>query len=150
MNGLTMNEAALIQKETHLPLEFIKNFHSVEEYNIYKQSGLEAEKMMGIFAYLRKIDLKSVITDQYGKTMTNTERILKGFSPVDPNGIPYEIHHIGQQPNSPFAILTKAEHMQGGNNKILHWRTASDVEHGAEWAKTVTKFWKDYLELMGG
>ena len=78
--------------------------------------------------------------------MTNAQRIEKGFSPVDPDGIPYELHHIGQQPDAPLAILSKKEHMQGGNNKILHWRTESDVDHGAPWTRQVTKFWENYLK----
>ena len=34
--GLTMNEAAIIQSETKLPLDIIKQLHSMEEYEIYK------------------------------------------------------------------------------------------------------------------
>ena len=40
LNGLTMNEAALIQRESKLPLEFIKNFHSMDEYTVLKNAGL--------------------------------------------------------------------------------------------------------------
>ena len=145
MNGLSMNDAATIQKESKLPLDFIKNFHSVDEYNIYSKAGLSYERIGGSFAYTQDVDLKSVITDQYGKTMTNAERITQGLSPVDPSGVPYELHHIGQMPDSPLAILSKAEHMSGGNNTILHFRTTSDVEHGAAWAKQVGEFWGNYL-----
>ena len=35
-NGLTVNQAAMIQKDSKLLLDLIKSFHSVEEYNIYK------------------------------------------------------------------------------------------------------------------
>lgn len=151
LNGLSMNEAALIQRDSRLPLQFIKYFHSMEEYEIYQEAGLSAEKIGDALAYTRSIDLDSVITDSYGKTMTNTERILAGNSPVDPStGIPYELHHIGQEPSSPLAILTKAEHMQGGNNKILHFRQESDVEHLSAWAKQVDAFWTDYLKSYGG
>lgn len=149
LNGLTMNDAARIQRETKLPLAFIKNFHSYEEYEIYKAAGLSAEKIGDTLAFTKAIDLDSVITDQYGNTMTNTERILKGSSPVDPNGIPYELHHIGQQPDSPLAILTKSEHMQGGHNKILHFRAESSVNHDAAWNKQVANFWHSYLERYG-
>ena len=151
LNGLTMNEAALIQQQTKLPLEFIKNFHSVDEFMIYQEAGLSAEKIGDALAYSRVIDLDSVITDSYGKTMTNTQRILAGNSPVDPTtGIPYELHHIGQEPTSPLAILTKAEHMQGGHNTILHFRIESEVEHAAAWADQVDDFWMAYLETFGG
>ena len=146
LNGLTMNEAALIQQQTKLPLEFIKNFHSVDEFLIYQEAGLTAAKIGDGLAYSRVVDLDSVITDSYGNTLTNTQRILAGNSPVDPStGIPYELHHIGQEPTSPLAILTKAEHMQGGHNKILHFRMESEVEHAAAWADQVDDFWLAYL-----
>ena len=150
MNGLKMSEAAIIQRDTGLPLSFIKNFHSMEEYYVYKDIGLLYERIGGSYAYTRTIDLNSTITDQYGKTMTNAQRIIEGSAPVDPSGIPYELHHIGQQPDSPLAILTKAEHMQGGNNKILHFREDSNVEHGLEWIKQKTDFWNCYLKQYGG
>jgi len=67
-----------------------------------------------------------------------------------PNGIPYELHHIGQMPDSPLAALTKTEHMHGGNNKILHFRDDSLVEHGADWQKQVSQFWSNYLAKYGG
>ena len=150
MNGLTMNEAAMIQQQTKLSLEFIRNFHSVDEFMIYREAGLNVEKIGDALAYSRVIDLDSVITDSYGRTMTNAERILAGNSPVDPSGIPYELHHIGQEPTSPLAILTKAEHMQGGHNKILHFRIESEVEHAGAWADQVDDFWFAYLERFGG
>ena len=40
LNGLTMNEAAIIQKESKLPLEFIKYMHSMDEYHLYQSYGL--------------------------------------------------------------------------------------------------------------
>lgn len=151
LNGLTMNEAALIQQQTKLPLQFIKNFHSMDEFLIYQEAGLTAEKIGDALAYSRVVDLDSMITDQYGKTLTNAQRILDGNSPVDPlTGIPYELHHIGQEPTSPLAILTKAEHMQGGHNKILHFRIESEVEHAGAWATQVDDFWMAYLETFGG
>lgn len=150
MNGLSMNQAARIQKDSGLPLDFIKNFHSEKEYQIYKQAALEYSKLGNKYAFIRKIDLKTKITDIYGKTLTNAERISNRLSPVDPSGIPYELHHIGQMPDSPLAILTKAEHVQGGNNKILHFRENSLVEHGTDWNKQVSDFWSNYLSKFGG
>ena len=107
---------------------------------------MEANKVDGRNALIREIDLKSKITDQYGKTMTNAERIAQNRSPVDSNGIPYELHHIGQQENSPLAILTSAEH----DSPSLHFRDVSEVEHGNKWTKQRQQFWRSYLELFGG
>lgn len=50
----------------------------------------------------------------------NADLIGEGYPPRDCNGDPYELHHIGQRQDSPFAELTWAEHMGDGNNTILH------------------------------
>ena len=141
-NGLTMSEAATLQKEK-LPNQIIKNLTSMDEEQIYKTAGLEAKRLStGEWSYLRKIDLTSKID---GKT--NLERIAEGKAPIDPaTGKYYELHHVGQNPESPLAILTKEEHMQGGNNRILHPKDLSNVEHGYEWTKRRIKYWNDYVK----
>ena len=148
-NGLTLNEAAIIQVAApELPLSVIRNLHSVDEYAIYQTAGLSLEKLStGKYAMVRNINWSFV--DEQGRT--NAVRVAKyHLSPLDENGVAYELHHIGQQPNSPLAILTKAEHMQGGNNKILHWRDDSCVSHGTEWQDQVHQFWMTLLNASGG
>ena len=146
LNGLTMNQAALIQKESNLPLSVIKNLHSMEEYEIYKKAGLEfCTTSSGKEVLAREINWS--LKDENG--LTNKERVLDYLSPVDENGIPYEMHHIGQTDDAPLAILTKAEHMQGGNNKILHFRAESGVNHGKEWQKQVHEILMDLMKKQG-
>lgn len=50
MNGLTMNEAAVLQKESGYPLDVIKQFKSMDEYNVYKNAGLKAQMVNGKLA----------------------------------------------------------------------------------------------------
>lgn len=146
-NGLTRNEAAKIQSESKLNLEFIKNFHSMEEYRIYKNAGLQTTKINGQFSYTRAINLKYID----GNGRTNAQRIIDGFSPLDENGVAYELHHVGQKANSPLAILTKDEHISGGNDRILHPNTGtSEVSHGNAWQSQVGKFWEGYLRQTQG
>lgn len=141
LSGLTMSEASIIQKETKYPVEVIKKFHSMEEFNIYKSAGLQPQKVNGVWSLSRNIDLKQI--DETG--LTNIQRMQKGLAPLDKNGVAYELHHIGQSVDSPLAILSKAEHMQGGNNLILHFREgASQVSHGAEWQQQTKAFWRAY------
>lgn len=145
LNGLTMSEAAAIQKETKFSADIIKNLHSMEEYNIYKEAGLLSQKINGRSALVRNIDLNYVGSDG----LTNLQRIQKGLSPLDKTGGAYELHHIGQSADAPLAILTKSEHMQGGNNTILHFKEgASEVSHGADWQRQVKEFWKAYAEIF--
>ena len=96
MNGLTMNEAATIQKESKYPIEIIKQFHTTEEYEVFKAANLKPFMVNGEMALIRPdIDLKLV--DELGRT--NLQRMTLGLSPLDPTGIPYELHHIGQKNN---------------------------------------------------
>lgn len=97
--------------------EIIERIGSEEEAQIYLDAGLECETVNGKDVLVQnEIDPDQV--DEFG--MTNLERMEKGLPPKDASGKPYELHHIGQNADSPLAELTKSEHMGGGNNKILH------------------------------
>ncbi|WP_423832157.1 HNH/ENDO VII family nuclease [Streptococcus equinus] len=148
LKGLTMNEATQIQKESRWPLDIIKNLKSKEEYNLYKKAGLTFEKIDGQTALVTDIDLKYK-SKLAGKTVTNFERMKKGYAPIDPKSkTPYELHHVGQRENSPLAILTQAQHRLGENNKILHDSKISKGVHkeisNADWAKQKKAFWKAF------
>lgn len=148
MSGLTMNEAATIQMESEYPLSLIKEFHSIDEYNVYKEAGLKPSMIGNRRALIRDIDWN--YRDGFGRT--NLERIATGENPLDPTGIPYEVHHVGQKNDSVFAILTQAEHRGEGNFRMLHENLRSSVvDHGADFAKEKVAFWKNlYAALTGG
>ena len=148
LNGLTMNEAALIQKESGYPLDVIKQFSSIEQYQICQSAGLSPHMVNGNMALIRKIDLNYV--DDMGRT--NLQRMEQGIAALDPSGTPYELHHIGQHADSTLAVLTKAEHMQGGNNKIWHVFGEPSEVHGAgnTWDLQRQQFWKQLAKMMGG
>lgn len=118
LNGLTMNEAARIQKESKYPLDVIKQFKNMDEYNIYKNAGLRTQMVNGKLALVRDIDLnfKSTLAD--GTEVTNLERMAQGLAPLDPaTGKYYQLHHVNQDANGTLAILKEAEHQ--GNASIL-------------------------------
>ena len=145
-NGLTMNQAAMIQRETKLPLDFIKSFHSVDEYNVYKEAGLLPQKVNGTLAYTQEIDWNLVGDLNDGRT--NAERVIAGLAPLDEFGNSYELHHIGQMQNSPLAVLKSSQHKE--NYSILHKNTgssASEVNHGSAWEKQKDYFWAGFLAL---
>lgn len=145
LNGLTMNEAATIQKESKYPLDVIKQFNNMDQYQICKDAGLVKLKVDGKAALVRKVDLK--YTDEFGNT--NLERMLDGTPALDPNtGLPYQLHHIGQRQDSTLAVLTREEHIQNGNNKIWHlWEGASRIDRAA-FEKQKAQFWKSMGKLL--
>ena len=149
LNGLTMNEAAAIQMESGYPLDVIKGFKSMEQYQICKDAGLKTVMVNGKESLVRAIDLDYV--DELGRA--NMERMRLGLAALDPKtGLPYELHHIGQKADSTLAILTKAEHTQGGNDLIWHNKDIDSLVHGpmydAAWTKQRKDFWKSLAELF--
>ena len=147
-NGLTMNQAAMIQQESKLPLEFIKTFHSVDEYNVYKNAGLTLSKVNGKLAMTQKIDWDFIGDIEDGRT--NAQRVLDGLAPLDSTGASYELHHIGQMSDSPLAILTSSQHK--GNYSTLHTNTggsASNIDRTL-FEKQKKDFWKALLDMAQG
>lgn len=146
LNGLTMNEAAIIQKESKYPIDVIKQFNTMEQYDICKEAGLTADMVNGKTALTRKIDLNFVDNE---KGLTNLERMKQGLAPLDPSGNPYELHHIGQRADSTLAILTQDEHRLGGSNKIWHKLVSESKIDRNEFDKVRELFWKSMADSVG-
>lgn len=142
---------------------------SGEEAEIYRRAGLKEARIGGRPALIRQdIDwsdysikrntwLRGKLAD-YDKwaEYNNADLIGEGFPPRDPNGDPYELHHIGQRQDSPFAELTWAEHMGDGNNTILHQmgkyseidREAFEAEKSAYWQARYQAFSQEELKRI--
>lgn len=144
-NGLTMNEVATIQKESGYPLDVIKNFRSMDQYNACKQAGLRTSVVNGKVALIRDIDLN--FTDEFGRT--NLQRMQQGLAALDPaTGKSYQLHHIGQEMDSTLSILTQSEHMQGGNNTLWHvFESSSNIDRVAFDIQR-QEFWKSLATLL--
>lgn len=149
-NGLKINDAALIQKESWLPTEVISQLYSMDEYNIYKSIGLKTKIVNGKNALIPNIDLGYISELPNGTKITNLERMRKGLAAIDPvTGKSYEVHHIGQKNDGVFAILTQEQHRGEGNFAKLHhiWKD-SGVEHGSAWKKIKSDLWKTLGEQL--
>lgn len=145
LNGLSMNEAAQIQKESKYPLEVIKQFKSVEEFNVYKDAGLVSKMVDGKLALVREIDLDFVSELPNGEKVTNLVRMQKGYAPIEAaTGKAYQLHHINQKMDGTLAILTEAEHQ--GNSRILNlFGKESEIDRAA-FEKIRKEFWKNFAE----
>jgi len=147
LNGITAQEAAIMQRESKYPLDIIKQFHSMEEYQVYRQAGLKTQMVSGKTALVKKIDLDYVATLKDGTKITNRELMQNGYAPryLDEAGkeLTYQLHHIGQKADGTLAVLTEAEHQ--GNSAILNIAgKASEIDR--EVFKPVREaFWKDYV-----
>ncbi|MBQ3544647.1 MAG: HNH/ENDO VII family nuclease [Lachnospiraceae bacterium] len=117
-------------------------------------NGLTPTNVNGKSTLIRDIDL-DFKSELDGKTVTNLERMKKGRAAVDPlTGKPYELHHMGQEADSPLAILTHTEHMENGNNPILHNIKNKEGEgvhcliSDSVWGKQRADYWKELAEFL--
>ena len=144
LNGLTMNEAAAIQKESGYPLDVIKQFHSIKEYEVFRDAHLKSV-MVGNRSALIKTDIDLFRLDSKGRT--NLERMRQGLAPQDPNGVSYQLHHIGQKKDGTLAILSQSEH----DNPAIHGFLKNSEAHapGTNWDKERQEFWKAFAAMIG-
>lgn len=145
--GLTEDEKAKI-KEAHpdWPDEIINAIGSWAEYEIYDKANLQYADINGK-SCLIKINIDMEQKDALGRT--NEERIKIGLVPLDKNGRPIELHHIGQKADSPFAELTFEEHHCNGNDTILHDKTKETEVHNEvnKWNNERREHWKARAEV---
>ena len=137
---IPLKDAVKIQKESKLPVDIIEQFHSMEEYSVFKEAGLKAGMINGKTALIRDIDLNLV--DEYGRT--NLQRMKAGLAALDTSRKPYELHHIGQEANGALAILTQAEH----DNAALHGFKAISEINRPEFNNIRKLFWKEMANVL--
>ncbi|SEP65854.1 A nuclease of the HNH/ENDO VII superfamily with conserved LHH [Lachnospiraceae bacterium RM5] len=143
-NGLTMDEAAIIQKESKYPVDVIKQFKSMDEYNVFKDANLKPMIVDGKTALVKTdIDLKYV--DEMGRS--NLERMRQGLAPLDSKGNPYNLHHIAQKNNGTLAVLTQDEHQT--YSSILHDMSKSSEIDRTAFNKIREEFWKSMANSLG-
>lgn len=146
LNGLTMNEAARIQKESKYPLDVIKQIKSMDNYQVYKNATPKTQMVDGKLALVREIDL-DFISELDERKVTNLVRMQEGYSPIEPlTGKAYELHHVAQRQNGTLAILTKAEHQ--GNSGILHIAGKKSEIDRVAFKPVRERFWKDFANQI--
>lgn len=140
LNGITKQEAAAIQMESNLPMDVIAQFHSMDEYLVYKKAGLKAVMVNGRTALVQNIDLNYVSELPDGSVVTNLVRMQKGYAPIDPvTQKAYQLHHIGQKADGTLAVLTETQHQ--GNSAILNIAGKDSEIIRSDFAKIRKDFW---------
>ena len=138
----TINQYAKIQQETGYPLDTIKQFHNMDEYQAFKDANLKATFINNKTALI-KTDIDPTKIDSKGRT--NLERMKQGLAPQDSEGISYELHHVGQKKDGTLAILTQKEH----DSSVLHGFLEETEAHaeGTNWDAERQAFWKEFAKL---
>ncbi len=136
--GLSEGEKQQIKDESGWSEEVVNQIESKEEYEIYKDAGLQEAEINGRKC-LERTDIDWDQKDSQG--ITNKQRCEEGRAPINKDGEKIELHHIGQKNDGALAELTMYEHQGGGNYSVLHDpkkeseinRPKFDVERPKHW-----------------
>lgn len=144
-----------LSRESGWSPETVRWITTREQYELLRSAGLHEERICGRLCLVKDhIDVDYVFVTETGVRISNREQMQKGNSPRDAaTGKPIELHHLGQDANSPFVELTPEEHRLSGNYSIWHangknsWRNKLNAEKG--YNRERIKHWNErILETM--
>lgn len=162
---LTDEDRAKIKEETGWSDEIVNNIQNMEQYEILKNANLIEVEINGRKCLIRTdIDLdKEWPTGKFDSDgnpiyETNRERMEDGKPPLDENGKPIELHHLGQKADSPLVELTVEEHRTGErsdgtkNQSLWHDNTKETEVHGegSSWTQERESHWETRAEQSKG
>ena len=162
---LTEEEKNQIKAETGWSEEIIDNIQNMKQYEILKNANLVEVEINGRKCLVRTdIDLDKEWNtgkfDANGNPIyeTNRERMEDGKPPLDKNGKPIELHHLGQKADSPLVELTVEEHRtgeyeDGKKNQSLWHDNAKETEvhgEGKSWDQEREAHWETRAEQTKG
>lgn len=127
------------------PPVVLESIFSEAEAKIYEKAALEPVMVNDKDALIRT-DIDYEKKDAFGDT--NLERMADGKAPLDANGKPIELHHIGQKQDSPLAELTCAEHRGNGNDNILHNKIKESEINRESFNTERAEHWKSRAEQV--
>lgn len=133
-------EREKIEKNSPYSKDVNDNIKSEEELEVYKKANLKEGEVNGK-KNLERTDIDYEQVDEDGKT--NLNRMKEGKAPLDKEGNPIELHHIGQKSDSPLAELTKEEHRGKNNNTILHDVNKESEIDRDKFNKERSDYWKE-------
>lgn len=148
---LSETDRAKLKEETGWSDEVVDRIETPEQAEIYKNADLHQETIDGRECLVKEIDY-DYVDEKTG--MTNRELMAKGRSPIDAKtGEKIELHHMGQDYDSPFAELTENSEHGDGNHSTLHPKTEdswrNDPELEKQYAKERKAHWKARSEEGG-
>ncbi|WP_229775113.1 HNH/ENDO VII family nuclease [Segatella copri] len=140
--GLTDQEKQEIKEKTGWSDKIVDAIRTKEEAQVYIDAGLVEGEVNGKPALLQpKIDGKACNEPKW-PDWNNKDLAEEGYPPRDKKGRPYELHHIGQNPDSPLAELTYEQHHSDGNFKILHTFDESSIDR-IQFNKERKEYWSE-------
>lgn len=86
-----------------------------------------------------------IVTEKIPNSDLKEPPAKRGNAPTGNDGSPVELHHKGQQPDSPVVEMTRTEHRGEGNFKKNHQNTGqrpSEIDR-KEWKRQQRQYWRD-------
>ena len=151
---LTSTEKQQLQRSHGWSAEITDFIRDMEEAEVYIKAGLKEGRVNGKAALLNPLIKGEAYNcrNWYGdlhpeyRDWCNADLMGEGYPPHDDNGDPFELHHIGQLPDSPLAELTGGQHHDDGNFARLHkFDEYSEIERG-EFDKERGRYWMARFE----
>lgn len=141
------------KKEINEKSNYSKNINdrirTPQELEVYQEANLEEGKVNDR-TVLKDTSIDPDLKDGMGRT--NQERMKRGLAPIDENGDSYNLHHIGQNSDSPLAELKNKTHKS--NDGILHDKNKPTEVHGknseVNWDQERSVHWKTRAEEIKG
>lgn len=122
---LSIIDRIKIKLETGWSDKIIDCIKNMDQYEIYKKADLHEVIIDGRHCLIKNIDM-DYVDPKTGKT--NRELMEDGKSPIDAKtGEKIELHHMGQNYDSPFAELCENSEHGDGNHQVLH------TKNGESW-----------------
>lgn len=146
-DGLSSAEKKAIKEATGWSDKILDSIRTKEEADIYINAGLVESRVNGKPALIQpKLDGKAC-NDPNWPEHSNKDLASHGYSPLDSYGRPYELHHIGQHPDSPLAELTQEQHRGMGNFNVLHTFDESIIDR-QKFNQERQDYWKDRANTL--
>jgi hypothetical protein len=145
--GLTEEEKNEIKEKTGWSDKIVDAIRTKEEAQIYMDAGLVEGEVNGKPALLQPRIDGNACNEPKWPDWSNKDLAEEGYPPRDENGRPYELHHIGQNPDSPLAELTYEQHHCNGNFKILHTFEESSIDR-LEFNKERRIYWEERSKTL--
>ncbi len=135
-------------KERNLVTDNVRQFiRTKEEIKYYEAHSYHEVSWESGNAMIIDIN-PDYFSEKHGKT--NRQLIADNKSPVVPRKEDYEyvLHHIGQNNNSPLAIIPGNDHGDQKWFSIFHvGKTCSEELHRQDFDKQKRQFWNEYIKM---
>lgn len=139
---LTDQDRTALKERTGWSDKIVDAIRTKEEAEIYEKAGLVESEVNGKPALIQPEIKGDAYNSRKDPEWSNKDLAGEGYAPYDESGRPYELHHIGQDPDSPLAELTHEQHHKNGNFQKLHSFDESKIDR-EDFRNERKEYWMD-------